>query len=89
MNEAIDYAQMISEKRAAFMNLQAKNFLQKNAIPFTNIEKTNKLLRDKGYRLVDEVEGSVGEDEKHTLLLVKIIDQTSYVLKKPEFTIGE
>jgi len=72
------------EELTAQIDVYTKKFLEKNKIPFTNIEETQKLLREKGYRLIDEQEGDFMSDRKHTLLLVKIIDQTSYTIKAPK-----
>ena len=87
-NPMLGISKRYTEELVAYIDLQAKNFLEKNNIPFTNIEETQKLLRDKGYRLIDEQEGEPMGDRKHTLLLVKIIDQTSYVIKKPEIKLA-
>jgi hypothetical protein len=80
-----DISERYAEETHAFMELEARQFLERNGIKFTNLEKTNKLLRDKGYRLIDEVEDITG-DRKHTLLLVRVIDQTSYIIKAPTLT---
>ena len=78
-----------AEEVVAYMDKQAKMFLKKNAIPFNNIEETQAFLRERGYRLIDEQESKMIDDRKHTLLLVKIIDQTSYVIKAPKIELGE
>lgn len=84
MNSITDIAERYAQEVAAYTDRHAENFLRKNGIKFTNIEDTNKLLREKGYRLIDEVEGDAWSDCRHTLLLVKIIDQTSYTIKAPK-----
>lgn len=84
--EISDITREYSEQAVAYMDMQAKRFLQKNAIKFTTIEETNKLLKEKGYRLISETEGDFMSDRKYILLLVKIIDQTSYTIKAPSFT---
>ncbi len=85
MNILSDIAERYAEEVAAFKDQQARRFLEKNDIPFTTIEETNALLRKKGYRVINELEGNMMDGQKHTLLLVKIIDQTTYRINPPGF----
>jgi hypothetical protein len=60
-----------------------ESFLRKNLIPFDNIEQSRKWLKDRGLRIYDEIEGESLGDKKHTLLLLRVIDQTEFTIKAP------
>jgi len=80
-----DVVERLMQERAFFSDLQMKNFLRKNNIPFSddNPEKTVKSLREKGYRVIDENKTDAFGNVEHTLLFVKVLDQTSYKLNAP------
>ena len=82
-----DIVERLVQERAFFSDLQMKNFLRKNNIPFNegDPEKTALSLRKKGYRVINENKTDAFGNVEHTLLFVKVLDQTSYKLNAPNW----
>lgn len=74
-----ELAASMVEQIAERQDIEARQFLDKNLIPSDNIEEANRLLREKGMRLIDETQWSDDRlSQTHRLLLVKIVDQHEY-----------
>jgi hypothetical protein len=86
-NVISELAEEYMNEVTAYTDRQMEYFLRKNLIPFDNIEQSRKWLKDRGLRIYDEVEGESMGDKKHTLLLLRVIDEAKFVIKAPSIKI--